>query len=103
MSQDIQQRIAQGSEDHVDKYGSGYNGINVGKVRKVDFTAGAIFVLDTILPEFAEWSHENYEYLIAGAGDIRWRKKGIERKRGDDGKPYTTPQLIELFKNRDNG
>lgn len=54
MTQDIQQRIAQGSEDHVDKYGSGYNGINVGKVRKVDFTAGATFVLETILPEQME-------------------------------------------------
>jgi hypothetical protein len=46
---------------------------------------------------FLEWGHENYEYLIAGAGEIRWRKKGIERPKGDNGKLYTTAELYKLF------
>src|SRR5260221_9707888 len=46
---------------------------------------------------FAEFAHEEYEYLIVGAGEVRWRKKGIDRPKGDNGKLYTTPGLYALF------
>lgn len=82
---------------HVDKYGSGYNGINVGKVRKVDFTAGATFVLNTILLEemgkFAEWLDYN-PYVLLKNGHWENCKKDEE---------ITVTELVNRFKNRDNG
>lgn len=47
--------------------------------------------------EFVEWSHENYEHLIVGAGDIRWRKRNIDRPKGYNGKLYTSTELYKIF------
>jgi hypothetical protein len=59
-----------------------------------DFTYGANFVLDTILPEFAEWLDSGpYVYF-----DTHKKWKDVNSDES-----FTTLQIIELFKNRDNG
>lgn len=88
MNPSIEQRIEEAAQKH---------GIRIDSERPSfsaeDFTYGANFVLNTILPEFAEWMNDyGWEHSISGT----WHSD-VHRN------PVSTPQLIELFKNRDNG
>lgn len=97
MNPSIQQRIKEAAEIESNRF-SQHTGTSV--LVNTYFKTGADFVLNTILPEEIEkaihWIIDSkYQYEAAH----RWIDSSLE----GSSPLYTTSQLIELFKNRDNG
>lgn len=100
MSLSIEQRIEAESEWMPEKLGWENDGTAESNDIKRSFKLGANFVLNIILPEEIEkaihWIIDSkYQYEAAH----RWIDGSLE----GSSPLYTTKELIELFKNRDNG
>jgi hypothetical protein len=107
MSQEIEDQIKAGAQTHVDLYGRGYNGANIGKVREADFSSGARFFQQSIMPEemekFAEWLGNGFKQKSNGSW-IAFSKEFRDNYHISIDDRLTTIQLVTFYlKPKTNG